>query len=90
MASIGQAGGPIPPIAVEDLGPRRSLIFARPSVMAYMNEAETYRLAAVEVLAMLAAGIKPAIGARYPLAEAARAQAELEAGRTTGALLLLP
>jgi NADPH2:quinone reductase len=56
VASIGQAGGPIAPLDVEELGPRRSLIFARPSVMAYMNEAH----------------------------------ADLEAGRTCGALYLKP
>ena len=43
IASIGQSGGPIPPLDVEDLGPRRSLMFARPSVMAYMNDRDAYR-----------------------------------------------
>jgi len=38
IVSIGQSGGPIPPLDVEDLGPRRSLMFARPSLMAYMND----------------------------------------------------
>ncbi len=36
-ASIGQAAGRIPPLDVDELGPRRSLIFARPSVMAYIR-----------------------------------------------------
>lgn len=34
VASIGQAAGPIPSLAVEDIGPIRSLSLARPSVMA--------------------------------------------------------
>jgi NADPH:quinone reductase len=90
VASIGQAGGPIPPLDVEELGPRRSLIFARPSVMAYMSEPATYRRAAVEVTKTMADGLLPAIGQTYPLAEAARAQADLETGRTTGSVVLLP
>jgi NADPH2:quinone reductase len=90
VASIGSAGGPIPPLEVEELGPRRSLLFARPSVMAYMNEPETYRQAAAEVLATLEAGLVPTIGRAYPLDEAGTAQADLEAGRTTGSLYLVP
>jgi NADPH2:quinone reductase len=90
VASIGQAAGPIPPVDVGDLGPRRSLSLARPSVMAYMNETETYRLAAEAALAGIESGILKVRGQAYPLSEAARAHADLEAGRTSGALYLKP
>jgi NADPH2:quinone reductase len=90
VASIGQAAGPIPPIDVEDLGPRRSLMLARPSVMAYMNSADEYRIAANAVLAAMRDGILKAAGTGYPLGEAAKAHADLEAGRSTGALYLVP
>lgn len=90
VASIGQAAGPIPPLSVDDLGPRRSLSFARPSVMAYMTEQETYRRASADLLALLQDGVRPGIGRRYALAEAAAAQGDLEAGRTTGSVLLIP
>jgi len=90
VASIGQAGGPIPPIDVSDLGPRRSLSLARPSVMAYMNETDAYRSAAEAVLAGIENGILRVSGQSYPLSEAARAHADLEAGRTSGALYLKP
>jgi NADPH:quinone reductase len=90
VASIGQVAGPIPPLDVEELGPRRSLVFARPSVMAYMSEPATYRRAAVDVTKTMADGLLPVIGQTYPLAEAARAQADLEAGQTIGSVLLLP
>lgn len=90
VASIGQAGGPIPPLAVDELGPRRSLSLARPSVMLYMREPETYRRAAADVLAALDDGLVPVIGRAYPLVDAAMAQADLEAGRTTGSLYLVP
>lgn len=90
VASIGQAGGPIPPVEVGDLGPRRSLFLARPSVMAYLNETETYRLAAEAVLAAIESGLLKVAGQPYALSEAARAHADLEAGATVGALYLEP
>jgi NADPH2:quinone reductase len=90
VASIGQASGPIPPVDVADLGPRRSLSLARPSVMAYMNEREAYRAAAEAVLSKIESGILSVSGQPYPLSEAARAHADLEAGRTSGALYLKP
>jgi NADPH2:quinone reductase len=90
VASIGQSAGPIPPVDVEDLGPRRSISLARPSVMAYMNGAEDYRTAAEAVLTALAEGILRSEGRAYPLLEAARAHRDLESGRTSGSLYLVP
>jgi NADPH:quinone reductase len=90
VASIGQAAGSIPPVDVGELGPRRSLFLARPSVMAYLNEAETYRLAAESVLAAIESGLLTVAGQPYALNEAARAHADLEAGRTSCALYLKP
>jgi len=90
IASIGQAAGPIPPLDVEELGPRRSLVFARPSVMAYMNDAAGYRAAADAVLAALASGVLEGKGTAYRLRDVAQAHADLEAGRTSGALYLTP
>jgi NADPH2:quinone reductase len=90
VASIGQSGGPIPAVPVDDLGPRRSISLARPSVMAYMNERQTYQQAAAEVIEAVCAGISPSLAKGYPLREAAAAQAELEAGRSTGCLYLVP
>ena len=90
VASIGQAAGPIPPVDVGDLGPRRSLSLARPSVMAYLNETGAYHLAAMAVLAGIENGVLKVAGQSYPLSEAARAHADLEAGVTSGALYLKP
>ncbi len=90
VASIGQAAGSIPPLDVEELGPRHSLIFARPSVMAYMNDAADYRAAADTVLAALASGELNGAGTAYRLRDVAQAHADLEAGRTSGALYLKP
>jgi NADPH:quinone reductase len=90
VASTGQAAGPIPPVAVEDLGPRRSLSLARPSVMAYMNVKEDYRSAADAVLSALQEGILRSAGTAYRLSDAAQAHADLEGGRTSSSLYLVP
>lgn len=90
VASIGQSAGPIPPLDVDDLGPRRSLMLARPSVMAYMNDAGAYRRSAERVLAAMADGVLQLTGTAYSLPDVARAQADLESGRTTGGLYLRP
>jgi len=90
VASIGQSGGPIPAIDVNDLGPRRSLMLARPSVMAYAADAGEYRRSAARVLEALAGGKLQPTGTAYRLRDAAQAHADLEAGRTTGALYLKP
>ena len=90
VASIGQVAGPIAPLDVMELGPRRSLMLARPSVMAFVNDADAYRAAARDVLAALGEGILIGDGRAYRLEEAARAQADLESGHTSGALYLVP
>ncbi|MDR3436847.1 quinone oxidoreductase [Telmatospirillum sp.] len=88
VASIGQPAGPIPPITVEGLGANRFLV--RPSVIAYVNDPEFYRRGTADLLAFLQDGRPAAVGAEYQLADAAKAHADLEAGRTTGSTLLIP
>lgn len=90
VASIGQAGGPIPPVNVEDIGPRRSLTLARPSVLAYAADPRTYAEAGAAVMQMLEEGLQVTIGAEFPLAEASRAHAELERGAVAGSTILVP
>ena len=90
VASMGQAAGPIPPVNVDDIGPVRSLSLARPSVMAYTADQQVYPVAASAVLNAIENGLVPSSIAEYSLAEAAKAQADLEAGITTGSPILLP
>ncbi|KJC35617.1 alcohol dehydrogenase [Bradyrhizobium sp. LTSP885] len=90
VASIGQAAGPIPPVSVEELGPIRSLSLARASVMAYAAEQQTYRCATQAVIAAIRQGIIPNARTEYALTEVAQAQSDLESGKTTGTLLLIP
>lgn len=89
VASVGQAAGPIPAVAAAALSPRAAS-WSRPSVIAHIADQQAYRTSANEVLDMIGKGVTASIGATYPLAEAARAHADMEAGRTTGSLLLIP
>ncbi|WP_031337151.1 quinone oxidoreductase [Rhodopseudomonas sp. B29] len=90
VASIGQSAGPIPPIAVEDLGPQRSLMLGRPSVMGYVNRLEDYQTGAEAVLSLIEQGVLAANARPYALRDAAKAHADLEAGRSSGSLYLVP
>jgi NADPH2:quinone reductase len=90
VASVGQAAGAIPPVAVGDLGPARSIGLFRPSVVAYTSDPALYRPAAADLFDALGSGLVSAIGAEYPLLEAVRAHQDLEAGRTTGSVILVP
>ena len=90
IASIGQAAGPIPLLSVDSLGPRRSISLARPSIMAYSADLTIYPAAAQALFSVMQIGVVGDIGAKYPLPEAATAQANLEHGTTTGSILLLP
>ncbi len=90
VASIGQAAGPIAPLNIEEIGPRRSLTLARPSFMAYSADMKLYRVAAEAVVAAMRLGIASAVGATYRLQDVALAHADLEAGHSTGSLLLIP
>ena len=89
-ASIGQAGGRMDPVDLPQIGTPRAIAFARPSVMRFMTDLELYREGAQAVLARLAAGLRVPVGLELPLARAAEAHAALEAGRTSGAVLLRP
>jgi len=87
VASIGQAGGMIPPLDVHSL---KCVSLARPSVLAYVSDLKTYREAAAALFGVLADGLHVEIGSEFPLSEAAKAHMALEAGKTTGSVLLIP
>lgn len=90
LASLGQAGGSLPALALDALGPIRSLNLARPSVFRYASDQAAYQKGAAAVVGMFETGLKIEIGARFPLADVAAAHAALESGATSGSLLLVP
>jgi NADPH2:quinone reductase len=91
MVTYGNASGPVPPIAPLELAKRGSLYLTRPTLFHYIAKRAELAAAARELFGVMASGaVKVHIGQRYPLAEAATAQAALEARKTTGSTVLTP
>lgn len=91
MVLYGAASGPVPPVDPIRLQNRGSLYLTRPSLQHYIADRDELLGRAEAVFGWIAAGqLDVRIGGRYPLADARRAQDDLEARRTTGKLLLLP
>lgn len=91
MVSYGNASGAPPAIAPLELSKRGSLYLTRPTLFHFISTRPMLTRAAQELFDLLGRGvIKVQIGQTYPLSEAARAHADLEARRTTGSTVLLP
>jgi NADPH:quinone reductase len=91
MVLYGAASGPVPPFDPQRLNAGGSLFLTRPTLVHYIATAEELRWRAGEVFDWITKGeLDVRIGGTYPLAEAARAQEDLGARKTTGKLLLLP
>lgn len=91
FVSFGQSSGPIPPFNLALLSQKGSLYATRPSLFAYVATREELVASAEALFDVVAKGIvRIAVNQTYPLAEAARAHADLEARRTTGASVLIP
>jgi NADPH:quinone reductase len=91
LVIYGAASGQVPPFDVQRLNSGGSLFVTRPTLAHYAADAEELRWRAGEVFDWIAKGeLDVRIGGRYPLADAARAQQDLAARRTTGKLLLVP
>ena len=90
MVVYGAASGPPPPVDVAKLN-AGSLFLTRPTLAHYGREGDELRARSADLFEWIAAGeLDVRIGGRYPLEEAARAQADLEARATTGKLILTP
>jgi len=89
--SFGATSGAPPAVEAGLLQKKGSLYFSRPTLVHYCSSPEDYAMSAGKVLDMVASGaLKPIIGQHYPLKDAARAHIDLEAGKTTGATILVP
>ncbi len=89
FVSFGATTGSPPPVEAGLLVRHGSLYFTRPSVAHYTATREELEASAGAVFDLLARGVlRPQIGRRYPLADAAQAHHDLEAGRTSGSSLL--
>ncbi|MGZ4276316.1 MAG: quinone oxidoreductase family protein [Solirubrobacteraceae bacterium] len=89
LVVYGAASGQPDPVPVPRLA-ARSLFLTRPGIAAYTATRDELLARAADVFRWVADGrLDVRIGARYPLADARRAQEDLAARRTTGKLLLV-
>ena len=91
IVSYGNAGGPVTGVNLGILAQHGSQFVTRPTLFDYYLHAGERAAGAARVFEMIESGaVGITIGQRYSLQDAARAHADLEAGRTTGSSLLIP
>jgi NADPH2:quinone reductase len=90
LASFGEASGDPEPVAPRRLGALGSVYLTHPSLPDYTATRAELLATAGHLFDMVASGkITIEISAEYPLHEAARAHADMEARRTTGSIVLM-
>jgi NADPH2:quinone reductase len=90
MASFGEASGDPDPMPPRRLGALGSIYLTHPSVSNYTVTRAELLAAADDLFAMVGSGkIKIEVSRTYPLRDAPRAHADLEARKTTGSVVLV-
>ena len=91
LALFGASSGPVPPFDLIQLSSRGSLFITRPTLWHYIASRAELEWRAGQVLNWAAGGeLQLRMEHSYPLAEAAQAQIDMEARKTTGKVLLVP
>jgi NADPH2:quinone reductase len=91
LVLFGASSGPVPPFDLIQLSSKGSLFVTRPTLTHYVATRAELDWRSTDVLGWVARGeLKLRTEFVYPLAEAAQAQIDLEARRTTGKILLKP
>jgi NADPH2:quinone reductase len=91
LVLFGASSGPVPPFDLIQLSSKGSLFITRPTLWHYVATREELEWRAGDVLGWIAKGeLKLRTEHVYPLSEAAQAQTDLEARKTTGKILLEP
>jgi NADPH2:quinone reductase len=91
LVLFGAASGPVPPFDLAQLNSKGSLYITRPSLWHYIATRAEFEWRAGEVLNLAASGeLKLRMEHTYQLTDAAQAQIDLEARKTTGKVLLAP
>ncbi len=91
MVTFGNASGPVPPVDTLELSRRGSLFLTRPTLFTYTAKRDELVQTANELFAMVTTGkVKIEVNQTYPLKDAAEAQLDLAARKTTGSTVLLP
>lgn len=91
IVSYGNAGGPVTGVNLGILAQHGSQFVTRPTLFDYYLHPGERAAGAARVFEMIESGaVKITVGQRYGLQDAARAHADLQAGRTTGSTVLIP
>jgi NADPH2:quinone reductase len=91
LALFGASSGPVPPFDLIQLSTKGSLFITRPTLWHYVATRAELEQRAGDVLDWAAKGeLKLRTEHVYPLTDAAQAQIDLEARKTTGKILLEP
>lgn len=91
LALFGQSSGPVPPFNLGVLSQKGSLYVTRPTLFVYVAKRADLEASAKALFDVVQQGVvQIRINQRYALRDAARAQADLEARRTTGTTILVP
>lgn len=91
MVSFGNASGPVPAFELSELAKRGSLFITRPTLFTYVANREDLLTMSAELFEMVASGkVKIEVSHTYPLKDAAQAQIDLAARKTTGSIILVP
>jgi NADPH2:quinone reductase len=91
LVLFGQSSGVVPPFDPATLAAKGSLFLTRPTLNTYVAARDELLQSARALFDVVRAGaVKIEVGQTYPLAEAAAAQRDLAARKTSGSTVLLP
>jgi NADPH:quinone reductase len=91
LVSFGAISGPTPLVDLGELGSKGSLFVTRPSVAHYTSKRQELEASAQALFESIMSGRIVAEKIRtYPLRDVAKAHSDLETGKTTGSLILVP
>lgn len=91
LVSFGQSSGPIPAFDPLLLQQKGSLYLTRPTLMHHLEDTEAYQTHVAELFSLVEKKVlEVRVGGTYALSNAAQAHSDLEARKTTGALVLKP
>jgi NADPH2:quinone reductase len=91
MVTFGNASGPVPPLDLLELSKRGSLFITRPSLFSYSARRSDLVQMAGELFDVVVSGkVKIEVNQTCALKDAAQAQRDLEARKTTGSTIMLP
>lgn len=91
FVTFGNSSGPVPPFSPALLAQKGSLYMTRPTLFDFVSTPEALRKVANDLFRVVKSGaVRVSVNQRYALADAAKAQADLAARRTTGSIVLIP